>query len=82
MTSSEAETEALLARARHLVAEGYERASVVDASRAGELAELYDEIGHDVVVLQGAVHGEGQECHACLLEPGLVTLFVRKRTRS
>jgi hypothetical protein len=51
----------------------------VDEARADELAELYDEIGHDVVVLRGAVQGEGVDCHACLLEPGLVTLFVRKR---
>ncbi len=79
MTSSEDETRALLERARQLVEEGYERASVVDEARADELAELYEEIGHDVVVLRGAVQGEGQECQACLLEPGVVTLFVRKR---
>jgi hypothetical protein len=73
MTSSEDETRELL------LDEGYDRASVVDEARADELAELYDEIGHDVVVLRGAVQGEGVDCHACLLEPGLVTLFVRKR---
>ena len=79
MTSFEDETRELLERARQLAAEGYERASVVDETRADELAELYDEIGHDVVVLEGAVQGDPQDCHACLLEPGLVTLFVRKR---
>jgi hypothetical protein len=79
MTSSEDETRELLGRARQLLDEGYDRASVVDEARADELAELYDEIGHDVVVLRGAVQGEGVDCHACLLEPGLVTLFVRKR---
>jgi hypothetical protein len=79
MTSSEDETRLLLDRARQLVDEGYERASVVDETRADELAELYEEIGHDVEVLRGAVQGEGLDCHACLLEPGLVTLFVRKR---
>jgi hypothetical protein len=82
MTSSEGETRQLLARARELYAEGYERASVVDEARAAELAELYDEIGHDVVVLAGAVQGEGENCHACLLEPGVVTLFVRKRAEA
>ncbi|MHC4141515.1 MAG: hypothetical protein ACYTEI_15370 [Planctomycetota bacterium] len=79
MTSSEDETRELRERARQLLDEGYDRASVVDEARADELAELYDEIGHDVVVLRGAVQGEGVDCHACLLEPGLVTLFVRKR---
>jgi hypothetical protein len=79
MTSFEDETRELLKRARQLAAEGYERASVVDEARADELAELYEEIGHDVVVLQGAVQGEGQACHACLMDPGLVTIFVRKR---
>ncbi|MHC4218696.1 MAG: hypothetical protein ACYSU7_09610 [Planctomycetota bacterium] len=79
MTSFERETRELLERARQLAAEGYERASVVDETRADELAELYDEIGHDVVVLPGAVQGEGIDCHACLQEPGLVTLYVRKK---
>ena len=79
MTSFEDETRELLSRARSLEAEGYERASVVDETRADELTEFYEEIGHDVVVLQGAVQGEGVDCHACLLEPGVVTLFVRKR---
>jgi hypothetical protein len=79
MTSSEDRTRAVLERARQLVEKGYERASVVDEGRADELAELYEEIGHDVVVVEGAVQGEGIDCHACLLEPGLVTLFVRKR---
>ena len=79
MTSSEDETRELLEQARQLVEQGYERASVVDEGRADELAELYEEIGHDVVVLRGAVQGETQECQACLLEPGVVTLFVRKR---
>jgi hypothetical protein len=79
MTSFEDETRELLERARQLAAEGYERASVVDETRADELAELYDEIGHDVVLVRGAVQGEGVDCHACLAEPGLVTLFVRKR---
>ncbi len=79
MTSFEDGTRELLERARRLTAEGYERASVVDETRADELAELYEEIGHDVVVLQGAVQGEGQACNACLLDPGLVTLFVRKK---
>ena len=82
MTSFERQAGELLARARRLADEGYERATVVDESRADELTELYEEIGNDVVVLPGAVHGEGQECHACLLEPGVVTLFVRKRTES
>jgi hypothetical protein len=79
MTSFEDRTRELLARARSLEADGYERASVVDETRADELAELYEEIGHDVVVVKGAVQGEGIDCHACLLEPGLVTLYVRKK---
>ena len=81
MTSFEHETRELLARARSLEAEGYERASVVDETRADELTEFYEEIGHDVVVLRGAVQGEGTDCRACLAEPGLVTLFVRKRAK-
>jgi hypothetical protein len=83
MISSEDEferaTRELLAKARQLEAEGYSRASVVDEARADELAQLYDEIGHDCVVLRGAVQGEGAECHACLVDPGVVTLYVRKR---
>jgi hypothetical protein len=82
MTSSdefERQTRALLEQAKQLEAEGYERASVVDEARADELAELYDEIGHDCVVLRGAVQGEGAECQACLTDPGVVTLYVRKR---
>ena len=50
----------------------------MDAHRADELRELYEEIGHEVVVLQGAIRDEGEECHECLDSPGLVTLFVRK----
>jgi hypothetical protein len=82
MTSSDFEQQArqLLERARQLEAEGYERASVVDAMRADELAAFYDEIDHDAVVLRGAVQGEGAECHACLQEPGLFTIYVRKRS--
>jgi hypothetical protein len=82
MTSSESDRAGkdLLERARRLVAQGYERASVVDEARADELTELYEEIGQEVAVVVGAITGEGEECHACLAEPGLVTLFVRKRS--
>lgn len=83
MTSSEptpARRE-LLERARRLLAEGYRRASVVDAARAAELSELYEETGQEVVVVQGAVPDEGQDCQECLADPGLATLFTRRRTR-
>ena len=79
MTSSDKTAADLLARARQLTAEGYERMSVVDAARGEELAELYEELGHEVVTLPGAVPEEGQECAECLEAPGIVTLFVRKR---
>jgi len=69
----------LLARAKQLEAEGYERVSVVDQQRADELAELYREIGREVVTLRGAVPEKGQECDACLTDPRLITLFVRKK---
>ena len=81
MTSSDLNDAALLTRARELTAQGYERMSVVDATRGEELAELYEELGNEVVVLRGAVPAEGQECAECLSGPGLVTLFVRKRTQ-
>ena len=81
MTSSDLDDAALRARARELTAQGYERMSVVDATRGEELAELYEELGNEVVVLLGAVPAEGQECTECLSDPGLVTLFVRKRTQ-
>ena len=55
---------------------------MVDATRGEELAELYEELGNEVVVLRGAVPAEGQECAECLTGPGLVTLFVRKRARA
>lgn len=79
MTSSEATRQALRERARQLIAEGYERASVVDASRADELVETYREIGQDVVVVRGAIPDETQECEGCLDDPDLVTLFVKRR---
>jgi len=79
MTSSDPPGVDLLARARELLAEGYERMSVVDAARGEELAELYRELGHEVVTLEGAVPEAGQECAECLDALGLVTLFVRKR---
>jgi hypothetical protein len=78
MTSSERAGEDLRRQARRLVADGYERTSVVDATRAEELVELYEELGHEVVVLPGAIVPEDQECDGCLDEPDLVTLFVRK----
>ena len=40
MTSSDLNDAALQARARELTAQGYERMSVVDATRGEELAEL------------------------------------------
>lgn len=79
MISSDPGGRTLLARARALEAEGYERMSIVDASRARELASLYEELGHEVVVLDGAVPPANLACDACLGMPGLVTLFVRKR---
>ena len=79
MTSSDQSGTDLLARARQLMTDGYERMSVVDAARSEELTELYEELGHEVVTLAGAVPEEGQECAECLDAPGLVTLFVRKR---
>jgi len=79
MTCSDATREELRERARRLIAEGYERASVVDAGRADELVEMYREIGQEVVVLSGAVPDATQECDGCLADPGLVTLFVRRR---
>ena len=81
MTSSDLNDAALLARARELIAQGYERMSVVDATRGEEFTELYEELGNEVVVLRGAVPAEGQECTECLNDPGLVTLFVRKRAQ-
>lgn len=78
MISSDPKATTLLARARTLEAEGYERMSIVDAGRARELADLYEELGHDVVVLEGAVPPGDLDCDACLGLPGLVTLFVRK----
>jgi len=81
MTSSDLDEVALRARARELTAQGYERMSVVDATRGDELAELYEELGNEVVVLRGAVPVEGQECAECLSDPGVVTLFVRKRAQ-
>ena len=82
MICSESERDELLDKARRLVARGYERASIVDQARAEELAALYEEIGHDVIVLQSAITGQGDECHACLDAPGLFTLFVRKRAKA
>jgi hypothetical protein len=78
MICSETSREKLLQEGRRLLAAGYERASIVDEARAEELAELYREIGHEVVVLEGAIVGQGHECHACLDASGLFTLFVRK----
>jgi hypothetical protein len=79
MISSDQAKEQLLERARQLLSAGYMRASIVDAERAEELVELYKETGHDVAVLPGAVGAETHGCDHCLEEPGLVTLFVKKR---
>jgi len=79
MISSDEAAAALRARARELVAEGYERMSIVDGSRAKELAALYEELGHEVMVLKGGVPPGDAECDVCLIGPGLFTLFVRKR---
>jgi len=70
--------DSLLDRARELEAQGYERGSVVDASRRDELLELYRELGREVVVLEGAVPPDGQECTECLVGANLVTFFIKK----
>ncbi len=79
MTSSDEAVATLRARARELIAQGYERMSVVDGSRARELGALYEELGHEVVILKGAVPAGDAACDVCLIGPGLFTLFVRKR---
>jgi len=79
MISSDEAAAALRARARELVAQGYERMSIVDGSRARELAALYEELGQEVVVLKGAVPPDDAACDVCLVGPGLFTLYVRKR---
>ena len=56
MICSEESREKQLEEGRRLLAEGYERASIVDEARAEELTELYREIGHEVVV--GFVEGD------------------------
>ena len=68
----------LLARGRELEAQGYERASVVDAARRDELVELYAELGQDVVVVEGAVPEDEAACSTCLGGPGLVTIYVKR----
>jgi len=72
------EQKELIARARELDAQGYERGSTVDRSRREELLELYEELGCEVVVLEGAVPAEGQDCTECLGGPDLVTFFIKK----
>jgi hypothetical protein len=79
MISSDEAAAALRARARELVAQGYERMSIVDGPRAKELAALYEELGNQVVVLKGAVPPDDAACDVCLIGPGVFTLFVRKR---
>jgi len=79
MTSSDRPKKDLLSLAQELIAKGYERMSVVDAARGEELAELYEELGHEVVTLPGAVPEENQECAECLDASGIVTIFVKKR---
>ena len=78
MTDADARLDELIARARELEAQGYERASVVDVSRQEELLELYAELGQDVVVLDGAVPESAEACSTCLGGPGLVTFFVKR----
>ena len=70
--------DALVARAREFEAQGYQRGSVVDISRKEELLELYEELGQDVVVLDGAVPEEGQDCTECLGDPNLITFYIKR----
>jgi hypothetical protein len=81
MTSSDAASRSknLLEEAHRLESLGFQRMSVVETARAEELRDLYEEIGHEVVILEGALPEEGHECDACLAAPGLVTVFVKKR---
>ena len=78
MTTSDTNRAVLLARARELEAQGYERGSVVDIARRDELLELYAELGQEVVVLEGAVPPDGQECTECLIDANLVTFFIKR----
>ena len=79
MTSKIAtERKELIARARDLEAQGYERGSIVDISRRDELLELNEELGREVVVLDGAVPEDGRDCIECLGGPNLVTFFIKK----
>ncbi len=67
-----------------LVAEGWERRFIVDRQRAGEIMELYRQLGYDVRAEPVRPSELEDECEQCQLIATLqfVTIYTRKRSRA
>jgi hypothetical protein len=75
-----------LRRHKELVAEGWLRRFTAQEPRLSEMREFYESLGMEVLVEDGGVLDEDQECSSCLDLPGFSdsykTIYTRGEAQS